>query len=159
MKDRSNFKIIEDYPNYAVNSLGEIKRISKARGTTAGKILKTYGKKYPALRLGDKDGKFHMILISRLVLGTWVGPSERDTKHRDGNTANNVLSNLYYEPFKNRTEYEEHHRIMTFWIPNELHNEMKEYCSDKPITMSDFIRSAIKKRLKKKEGYEPSCSL
>jgi hypothetical protein len=95
-----NWKPVSGYEGvYEVSDYGRIKRLKKAQGATSGGILK------PAL-LPDgrlkvvlcvesigRNFKVH-ILVSRAFLG--IPASGLEVNHKDGNPANNYLSNLEY---------------------------------------------------------------
>lgn len=91
------WKTIEEFPNYAISDIGRVKRISKGRNTYVGKILKQrknrYGYMYTNL---CKNGKRKSKTIHRLVLRYFIGYSDLDCNHDDGNKTNNKLKNLYY---------------------------------------------------------------
>ena len=152
MKDRENWKHIEKFPEYAVSSLGEVKRVESSPKSKAGTILKPYMKtNYPHVVLKGRDRKFHTALISRLVLETFFGESDRKVKHRDEDTTNNILSNLYYAPFIDKDGWKELNRLMNFWISNKDHKRLKILCRRENIRMADFIREAISNSLKKEK--------
>ena len=89
------WKIIEDYPNYAVSSHGQVRNLD------TGKLLKPQSSK----RAGEylfinlyKDGKRKNCNIHILVARCFIGPCEEgmDVHHKDTNRKNPRLDNLEY---------------------------------------------------------------
>lgn len=94
----SKWKVIEEFPNYAVSNIGRIKRIKKGRNTYIGKILKNVETEdgYFIVNL-YKNNKGSSKYIHRLVLEIF-NPIKNmnilEVNHKDGNKENNNLSNL-----------------------------------------------------------------
>lgn len=84
--------------HYEISTFGRVRRLSRARGTSAGRILA----ERPAargryLRVGlSVNGEVKDFLVHRLVALTFLGPAPPDTEvdHIDGNTWNNRLDNI-----------------------------------------------------------------
>lgn len=95
------WRVIEDFPDYAVSSLGRVKRVQSSPHcrTSPGepmKPCKTGLGGYRALRL-FKHGKGRMMKVHRIVLTAFVGPppnQDSEGNHKDGDKDNNTLSNL-----------------------------------------------------------------
>jgi len=88
------WKAIAGYPDYAVSSMGRVKRLTNARTATAGKILKGELRwQYLSVRLYP-DGKFYT--IHRLVAQTFIGPipPKMDINHLNGVKTDNRAENL-----------------------------------------------------------------
>lgn len=89
------WKAIEGYPDYAVSSLGKVKRLTKGCGAaTAGKTLKGELRwQYLSVRLYP-DGRFHT--IHRLVATAFIGfiPPKMDINHLNGIKTDNRAENL-----------------------------------------------------------------
>lgn len=91
------WKPIEGFEGlYEVSNLGRIKSIK--RNTTKGGILKLYTNKqngyvYAGLTKNNRRKTFR---VHRLVMSTFVGWSELQVNHIDGDKTNNKLSNLEY---------------------------------------------------------------
>lgn len=89
----------KDIPNYEglyqVSNLGRVK--STRRRGSKGAILRLNhtGKGYASILL-HKDGVGIRRLLSRLILFCFVGPSDLDCLHSDGDKTNNRLTNLRY---------------------------------------------------------------
>lgn len=86
------YKTIPHYPNYEINSSGNV------RNKTTGHNMKWIdnGKGYKAVKLYNTDTpKGRLCLIHRLLLSVFE-PKEGsyDVNHKDGNKANNTLDNL-----------------------------------------------------------------
>lgn len=86
------FKTISHYPNYEVDEFGYI------RNKTTGNLMKWVdnGKGYKSVKLYNSDTpKGRLCLVHRLVLSTFepiIG--DMDVNHKDGNKANNAITNL-----------------------------------------------------------------
>jgi len=92
------WRIIEEFSNYAISNMGRVKRIKKTgRNTKVGHILKQRknrcGYMYTSM---CKDGKRTSKTIHRLVLKTFIGYNDLDCNHIDGDKTNNKLENLEY---------------------------------------------------------------
>lgn len=87
-------KIIEDYPNYAVNRVGQVINI------TTGRILQAPLVKagYPVVNLFRK-GRRGTYLVHRLVLEDFRGPApeEHVACHNNGIRTDNRLENLRWD--------------------------------------------------------------
>jgi hypothetical protein len=90
------WKQIHDWQEYEVSNYGEIKRISKSCGATAGKILKPTKLKNGYLKVSlCRNSKRKEFLVHRLVAITFIGDAGgMDVCHIDGTRDNNNLSNL-----------------------------------------------------------------
>lgn len=84
---------------YRVSKHGRIVRSGSAQGATVGFELKQYPDKegYLYVRLSSHNKAFRKFAHS-LVAEAFIGtrPSGQEINHRDGNKANNSLSNLEY---------------------------------------------------------------
>jgi hypothetical protein len=86
------WKTHPDYTDYAVSTLGGVRRLTASRGTRAGRLLKpsmtSVG--YPCVHIGGQ-----LRLIHSLVLETFSGPANgREARHLNSVKADNRLSNL-----------------------------------------------------------------
>lgn len=85
------WKIIDDYPDYAVSTEGRIRKNANKR------ILATTpdSRGYPAISLKDENG-WHTKNVHRLVAKTFIdNPMNKPTvNHIDGNKRNNHITNL-----------------------------------------------------------------
>jgi len=85
-----------DFPEYEVSDLGNIRRISSARGATVGAKLKPYDSNgYTKVTLVS-GGRKRKVSVHRLVLESFTGrPSEKlDCCHNNGIRNDNRLENL-----------------------------------------------------------------
>lgn len=85
-----------DFPEYEVSDFGNVRRVTAAKGTYGGKILKPYnsnGYLKVCLISGEKKRK---VSVHRLVLETFAGKPDGklDCCHGNGIRADNRLSNL-----------------------------------------------------------------
>ena len=102
---REEWRTINDFPNYAVSSLGRVKRITRAPHTRPGKILlPKYGegrnREYLRVTL-YKNGKRCLRFIHRIMLLEFVGPCPpgHNCNHEDGIKSRNVLDNIGWVTF------------------------------------------------------------
>lgn len=86
------FKVIEEFPNYQVSNLGNIKNI-KGELMVIGKRKSNSG--YLQIRFYD-NGKYYYRYIHRLVAIAFLeNPNNyRTVNHKDGNKLNNDVNNL-----------------------------------------------------------------
>jgi len=92
------WRVIADFPCYAISNFGLVKRICPGMKTYPGKILSTPVKPpgYPIVTL-IKDGKQYYRRVHRLVAEAFLGDSGGLTvNHRDAVKTNNHVSNLEY---------------------------------------------------------------
>ena len=96
-------EIWKDIPNYEgiyqVSSMGEIRSCDRIDGrghNIKGKILVQAPDKKGYKRISlFKDGIYHKLLVHRIVACSFLGENKNlDINHKDGNTSNNILSNL-----------------------------------------------------------------
>ena len=88
--EREMLKVIVNYPNYKVTSLGRIYNITRKKFL---KPLNTHG--YLLVKL-YRHGQFITPMISTVVLEAFVGPCPKGyvAKHRNGDNTDNRLCNL-----------------------------------------------------------------
>lgn len=96
---RETWKLTPTHPDYEISSLGRLRRITDGIAhIRAGRILKPWKVKggYLQVRLDKRRGR----KIHHLVLEAFVGPRPQGNtcNHKDGDTSNNVLSNLEWIP-------------------------------------------------------------
>lgn len=81
---------------YECNKNGEFRRVTKARGTRPGKLLKPC-KSGQYLRVDlRKDGQYHKIYAHRLIAETFLGRSMLPVNHKNGDKFDNRLCNLEF---------------------------------------------------------------
>lgn len=88
----SDFKSIKGFSNYEINSNGVVIRKNDLIIIKHTKDI--FG--YISVRLSDDNGNRKTQFVHRLLLSAFVGNSELQVNHIDGNTSNNCLSNLEY---------------------------------------------------------------
>ena len=91
------WKVINEFPVYAVSDQGRIKRIVGGRGAKIDYILKPF-KQNDGYLLIDlrKNNKRFTKLVHHLVLETFIGPRLKgmECNHKDGIKTNNRSTNL-----------------------------------------------------------------
>jgi len=92
------WKIIEDFPDYAISTCGRVKRIGVAKnGTYPGRILKPFATSqgYKVIRL-FKNCEVYTVLVHHLVLNQFIKRREmgKECNHKNGNTGDNHVWNL-----------------------------------------------------------------
>lgn len=84
---------------YEVSSLGRVRRIKQACGTTIGKVLRPGRNRlgYPYVVL-SREGRVTTHTVHKFVAGAFLGPRPDglDVNHIDGDKANNRAENLEY---------------------------------------------------------------
>ena len=82
---------------HGYEDLYEISNFGVIKNKKTGKTRSAYTTKMGYKRIGlSKDNKVVQHLIHRLVMASFVGPSELEVNHLDGVRDNNNLSNLEY---------------------------------------------------------------
>lgn len=83
---KEEWKVIEGYENYAVSSLGRIKRLTSNNNAVAGKVLKTFiaTTGYPMVNLIGENGR-KMLSVHRLVAKAFIPklPGCEEVNHID----------------------------------------------------------------------------
>lgn len=92
------FKIIPGFEDYAINAYANVIRIipnksNRVAGSCLHGTINHKGYRIYALYV---DGSAKMQLAHRLVMRVYVGDSELQVNHIDGNKLNNHISNLEY---------------------------------------------------------------
>lgn len=90
------WRIIEEFSNYAVSDMGRIKRIKKGRRTQIGLVLQQRKNRCGYMYLSLCKNGTHTRTIHRLVLKAFIGNNDLDCNHIDGDKSNNKLENLEY---------------------------------------------------------------
>lgn len=91
------WKVIKDFPDYAVSDRGRVKRITKNRIHNMGKIMKQYKDKAGYMHISfSVNKKMTTFQIHRLVLIHFKSdcPKKHECNHKDGNKSNNNIENL-----------------------------------------------------------------
>jgi hypothetical protein len=100
-----DIKGLEGY--YQVSNLGRIVRLKQSSGTKSGRIRKPgrHSAGYQVVRLSKNSIKIQF-LVHRLVCEAFIGPANgRQVNHKDGDKANNKLSNLEWVTPAENTEH------------------------------------------------------
>ncbi|MEL4307410.1 NUMOD4 domain-containing protein [Joostella sp. CR20] len=99
LKDEKWLDVVGYEDKYQVSNMGRIKSKRKFYGKRwyDDKIMKTRQSKDGYIRVKlYKNNKQKTFYLHRLVSMAFIGESDLDVNHRDGNKANNKLSNLEY---------------------------------------------------------------
>jgi len=97
IEEQEEWRVIEDFPDYAVSNWGRVKRIATGQGARI-RILRSGidSRGYSMVGL-HKNKRLYTKLIHHLVLNAFIG-KRKDKKfqcnHIDGNKQNNFISNL-----------------------------------------------------------------
>ena len=101
------WKVIQDFPNYEVSNLGQVRNI------VTGRMLKPYvnlggGKGYYKVRLTSEPYQTKQFFVHRLVAEAFI-PKEKeeytDVNHIDENKLNNAVDNLEWCTRSYNTRY------------------------------------------------------
>ena len=90
------WRVISDFPDYAVSSEGRLKRVVPDYCGRVGGILMPHESRYASITL-YRNTIPHVLLVHRLVCAAFNGPMPDDRRyvaHNDGNPLNNNASNL-----------------------------------------------------------------
>lgn len=92
------WRVIKDFPDYAVSNCGRVKRIKRARTARIGRILKPRKIKdgYLRVSLASSTKTPKDKLVHRLVLKAFISPCPqgKECNHKDCNKLNNHVENL-----------------------------------------------------------------
>lgn len=91
---------VPGYPEYAVSTMGKVKRIVGGPGKVAGLVLKQHKSHNGYLFVTlSKGGNAKQFRVNRLVLSVFVGepPIGMESSHLDGDKLNNRIGNLIWE--------------------------------------------------------------
>lgn len=96
---QEEWKVIEDYPDYAVSNHGRVKRLTTRTNTFAGKIIRMRysGKNYSGFTI-CRNGLRKTVQVHPLVAHAFIGPRPEGfhINHIDGHKGNPHVSNLEY---------------------------------------------------------------
>lgn len=91
---KEKFKTIPGHKDYQVSNLGRVKSFKHSKDGRLMKINVT-GREYLGVQL-YVNGKRKTCKVHRLVMLTFVGESDLQVNHKNGNKTDNRLSNLEY---------------------------------------------------------------
>jgi hypothetical protein len=114
MDEPEEWRVIDEFPHYAVSSNGLVKRIvPDQKGRMSGNPLKATTDTDGYLQVNlFRDARAHTRKIHRLVCGAFHGPSpskSHEGAHGDGNILNNSKGNLRWATAKENAEDRELH--------------------------------------------------
>lgn len=139
-ENREEWRIVKNYPNYAVSDFGRVKRLTTITNGKAGRILKTTLQiGYPRLVLCNENGN-KSIFVHRLVADAFivVVDGKPEVNHIDGDRSNPKLENLewcsrqentrhsYKSGFQNAAGENNGQSVLTW----DKVAEIREICSD-----------------------------
>jgi len=117
------WRVIADFPDYAVSSEGRVKRVVPDRLGRAQKGLKPYVERYAAVTL-YRDRQPFVVLVHRLVCVAFHGPQPsrlHEVAHGDGNGHHNQRDNLrwatYSENEKDKVLHGTSLKGRPSWVP------------------------------------------
>ncbi|WP_076716321.1 HNH endonuclease [Sphingomonas sp. LK11] len=127
-KPHIEWRTIAEFPNYAVSSDGQVKRVVAGHSSPAGKVLKqntVHGYRYVAL---SRDGTVYSRRVNRLVCIAFHGEpptSQHHAAHGDNDRANNTVGNLRWATASENMRDKEIHGTTPFGDRNgaRLHPE------------------------------------
>jgi hypothetical protein len=125
------WKAIEQAPNYAVSNFGNIKRAERGRRTRPGLPRSQWevrGYKYITLHI---DGKNRGFQVHRLVAAAFIGKSDLQVNHINGNKSDNRVQNLEYVTGKQNQQHSKN--ILKTFQMGERHHKAK-------LTEKDIVR-------------------
>lgn len=137
---------------YEVSSSGQIRRSVGGRGCRAGRTRRpvVHSSGYRHLVL-SRSGQFHCIYIHRAVATAFLGPGGdgQEVNHKDGNKANNRLSNLEWAS-SSENKLHAYHAGLTRIGQEHPHSRLKD--SDVPVIrrlLSEGVsKSAVARKFK-----------
>lgn len=91
------WKIMQEFPDYAVSDAGLVMRVAGGRGTYPGRLLKLRRSEQGYLRVAFRKNKIQVLgSVHRLVLTAFVGksPDGMECNHENGVKSDNRLENL-----------------------------------------------------------------
>lgn len=109
------WRTIEDFEDYAVSSLGRIKRLTRAPHTHPGRLLRSFLKRDGYLHVNLRsDGKLRTVAVHRVVASVFLGAppfAGAQVAHGDGSRTNNAVANLRWATcVENHADRERHGR-------------------------------------------------
>ena len=111
----TEWRIIPGHENYGVSEDGQVKRITRGRGATLGRVLrlKKSNKGYWYYRVSlSSDDVITDCSVHRLVALAFIGPQpseEHEVAHHDNNPLNNHFSNLRWATHRENMMDKERH--------------------------------------------------
>ena len=94
------WRTVERNDNYEVSNLGRVRRVTAAKGATAGRILQPYTRKdngYVQICI-SRDDKKNIAKLAHIAAEAFIGPRPNglEVNHKDGIKTNNAADNLEY---------------------------------------------------------------
>jgi hypothetical protein len=123
---KKRWRVLPDFPNYAVSDHGRIKRIARGCGTWIGRILKPSKRgakaNYLSVDLFD-EGKYQPCQVHRLVAEAFVKDFHPalEVNHKDADTFNNHWRNLESVTYQRNTQHALEHGLLNWPHRNARH--------------------------------------
>lgn len=138
------WRLIQDFPDYEVSSLGRVRRKTASKVARAGHVLKptsgTKGRRHVSLCRGAVVTERR---IHRLVAGAFLEPSTPERifiNHKDGNPSNNRQSNLEWCTPKENTE----HSIYVLGNRSDgEHNKHSKFTREQVLAIHDALMAGM----------------
>ena len=171
MKENEIWKQIEDYPNYEVSNLGNVR--SRKRYVTQLGHKEVYTRTMQSKELKPRlqnsgylivwlsqDGKAKPFTVHRLVASAFVEGSGNDVNHKDGNKQNNRAENLEWvtrsenliHAYRQLNRVKPHNQSVVCVETGEVFPSMKEAAKAKGVNAVS-IGHVIHGRNKTAGGY------
>lgn len=114
------WKQLVDFPDYAISNLGNVKRITAAKGTRIGWIITPHGSRYLYAGLRKEGNRFDR-KIHTLVAVTFLGPRPlgKQINHKNCVKHDNRADNLEYVTALENTRHAHQKGRMTRAIHNK----------------------------------------
>jgi hypothetical protein len=109
------WKVIEDFPEYAVSTLGQVKRIQQSYNKPRGKLLRPALTKDGYLRVSlSKNKKHKSLLVHRLVALAYIPNPDTlpEVNHLNGIKTDNSVENLEWCTHKRNMRHAEDSGMM-----------------------------------------------
>ncbi|MDL5055907.1 HNH endonuclease [Geitlerinema calcuttense] len=125
MPKSEQWRIIADYPNYAVSSSGNVKRVVTNKYHPHQRVLRQAPDGYGYQIVTLYNPRQLTKKVHQLVMSAFVGPRPDgyEVNHKDGDKANNHLENLeYVTPAENKA-----HAVRNGLVAKGDRNAMRKY--------------------------------
>lgn len=127
-------------PVVGFEGLYEVSNKGQVRHTGTGKVVKQYKQQCGTLvvYLSDKQGHTRIRTVARLVATAFVPNTGNGkyAKHKDGNSANNKASNLYWSKYKGRPEVK-----VVDQLTGCVYNSMREAARNTDVSRNTIMKS------------------
>jgi HNH endonuclease/NUMOD4 motif len=93
--------------HYEVSNLGRVRRLKARKGAVVGREIRQFPDRGYMHVVVSVNATLQTLWVHKLVTDAFLGqrPAGMNVNHKDGNKANNVLSNLEYVTFSRNTRH------------------------------------------------------